>query len=69
MLPQWPVMVGGWHAAFNAFGGNLFDPMVGKPAFNFDKGSFGSPFWLNKSGEQPAAAPAQAAGSMVFPSP
>jgi len=25
------------HASFNAFGGNSFDTMAGKPAFNFDK--------------------------------
>jgi hypothetical protein len=43
--------------------------MAGKPAFNFDKWTFGSPFWLNKAGERPAAAPVQAAGSVVFPSP
>ncbi|MGA2617452.1 MAG: glycosyl hydrolase family 28-related protein [Thermoguttaceae bacterium] len=57
------------HAAFNAFGGNSFDPLAGKPAFNFDKCTFGSPLWLNKTGERPTAAPAQAAGSVVFPSP
>ena len=57
------------HASFNAFGGNSFDSMAGKPAFNFDQWTFGSPFWLNKAGERPAAAPAQAAGSVVFPSP
>ncbi len=57
------------HAGFNAFGGNSFDPLAGKPAFNFDKWTFGSPFWLNKVGERPVAAPAQAAGSVVFPSP
>ena len=57
------------HAAFNAFGGNSFDPLAGKPAFNFDKSTFGSSFWLNKTGERPTAVPAQAAGSVVFPSP
>jgi hypothetical protein len=57
------------HAAFNAFGGNSFDPLAGKPAFNFDKSTFGSSFWLNKTGERPTATPAQAAGSVVFPSP
>jgi hypothetical protein len=57
------------HASFNVFGGNSFDPMAGKPAFNFDKWTFGSPFWLNKAGERPTAAPAQAAGSVVFPDP
>ena len=40
--------------------------LAGKPAFNFDKWTFGSPFWLNKAGERPAAAPVQAAGSVVF---
>jgi len=57
------------HASFNAFGGNSFDTMTGKPAFNFDKWTFGSLFWLNKAGERPAATPVQAAGTVVFPSP
>ena len=57
------------HAGFNAFGGNSFDALVGKPAFNFDKWTFGASFWLNKTGEQSVVAPAQAAGSVVFPSP
>jgi hypothetical protein len=56
-------------ASFNAFGGNSFDPLAGKPAFNFDKATFGSAFWLNRGGERPAAAPTQAAGSVVFPAP
>ena len=50
------------HDAFNAFGGNTFDPSAGKPEFNFDKGTFGSTFWLNKAGERPAATPAGADG-------
>ena len=45
------------HAGFNAFGGNSFDPLVGKPAFNFDKWTFGSLFWLNKTGEQSVVCP------------
>lgn len=42
--------------------------MPGKPAFSFDRQTFGSLFWLNTAGEQSAAAPAKAAGSVVFPS-
>ena len=54
-------------SAFNAFGGNSFDLMTGKPAFNFDKWTLGSPFWLNRTEEGPAPVPA--AGAVVFPNP
>ncbi len=52
-------------ASFNAFGGNTLDPLAGKPAFNFDKWTFGPVFWLNKTGDRPAPLP-QVAGAAVF---
>ena len=80
-MAAWSPILRGWprtmlaaddappHTSFNAFGGNSFEPLVGKPAFNFDKATFASAFWLNKTGERPVTTPAQAAGSVIFPSP
>lgn len=56
--------------AFNAFGGNNFDPRPEAPSLKFDPWNFGTLFWLNsKVAGGPAPVEDKGRGSFEFPRP